>query len=163
MAKSEERIKISHETCRRFGAGELSPKELREMWEDEPEEFEEWYREICKEWYSEGIFKNRRTPGQIDELITGFNTNSLTDRQLEIFKVYYPDTYIAVSGPTPEIYHYMVFRAAKEKQEITLDEKWFKAYIGKGARYFFGVEVDDSGSILSDVKNPVWFAEFKSQ
>ena len=95
----EERIKISHETCRRFMDGELSPKELREMWEDEPEEFEEWYREICKEWYSEGIFKNKYTHDQIEELIDGFNTDSLTDRQLEIFKVYYPDTYRTVSAP----------------------------------------------------------------
>ena len=69
---------------------------------------------------------------------------------------------VRIEAPTPEIFRYMVFRAAKEGQDITLDGPWFQRKLG-GVRSFFGVEVDDSGAILSDAKNPVWFAEFKSQ
>ena len=68
---------------------------------------------------------------------------------------------VRIEAPTPEIFRYMVFRAEKEGQDITLDGPWFQAHLGKGVRRFFGVEVDDSGATLSDAKNPVWFAEFK--
>lgn len=63
---------------------------------------------------------------------------------------------------TPEIFSYMVFRAEKEGQAFEFDEGWFKDHLVSGVRGFFGVEVDSTGDILKDEKNPIWFAEFKS-
>ena len=64
--------------------------------------------------------------------------------------------------PTPEIYHYMEFRADKENTGFELDEKWFKVRLAGGFRKFFGVNVNEEGDVLDDLKNQIWLAEFKS-
>jgi len=65
--------------------------------------------------------------------------------------------------PTPEIYHYIAFRAKKEGQSFELGEYFFKYRVAGGIREFFGARIDETGDVLSDRKHPTWFEEFKNQ
>lgn len=52
--------------------------------------------------------------------------------------------------PTPEIYHYMKFRAEKENQGFTLSPSFFKMHLHMGVRLFFGAECNDLGVVQMD-------------
>jgi len=64
--------------------------------------------------------------------------------------------------PTPEVFHYIMFRLEKAGIQSDLDDKYFKQEMQDGCRRFFGAIVDEAGDVLSDPKYPRWLEEFKN-
>ena len=63
---------------------------------------------------------------------------------------------------TPQVFHYIVFRAEKEGVPFDLQELTFKNLLAAGCRNFFGAKTNELGDVLEDVNNPTVLDEFKS-
>ena len=57
---------------------------------------------------------------------------------------------------------YMKARAKFENVEWLLTEDNLSPYYDKGVRNFFGVEIDDEGTLLEDQQQPSFFHSYKS-
>ena len=58
-------------------------------------------------------------------------------------------------GPTsPEIYRYTQARATHEGQGFSMSVTFFREWLTRGARIFWGVTTDMEGRVLSDVRDP---------
>lgn len=66
----------------------------------------------------------------------------------------------SVERAAKQLHQYMSFRAKTEKKGYGLSEVFFAAHLVGGIRCFFGIEVSESGELLSDLQNPRAFAAF---
>ena len=64
--------------------------------------------------------------------------------------------------PTPEIYHYIKWRAEKENTGFELTTSFFKKHIHLGVRSYFGAHVDKDGTVLEDLRNVGYLIEFRA-
>ena len=62
---------------------------------------------------------------------------------------------------TPEVYHYIKYRAQKEETGFALTPNFFKQCIHKGMREFFGALCNDLGVVQQDPRQPECFIEFR--
>jgi hypothetical protein len=63
--------------------------------------------------------------------------------------------------PTPNVYHYMKWRAEKEDTPFELEPSFFKMWVHKGVRSMFGCNLTTDGRVTDDHKFPELFEEFK--
>ena len=64
---------------------------------------------------------------------------------------------------TPEIFHYIKFRAEKEETGFNLEPLFFKRYLHRDVRLYFGAETDSQGAVLRDTGSPDTLVAFRSQ
>ena len=69
---------------------------------------------------------------------------------------------VDLMAPTPEVYHYIKFRAEKEEQGFSLSPSFFKIHLHMGVRLFFGAECNDSGIVQKDHRTE-YLVEFRAQ
>ena len=62
---------------------------------------------------------------------------------------------------TPEVYHYVKFRAQQEEVCFELEPMFFKHHLHRGIKLFFGVETDSQGTVLTDTDSAETLARFK--
>ena len=60
------------------------------------------------------------------------------------------------------LYDYLMARAAYEKVGWALSMEFFTCGFDFGIRSFFGVLIDDEGTLLTDVQQPEFFSSYKS-
>ena len=60
------------------------------------------------------------------------------------------------------LYDYLMARAAYEKVDWALSKEFFTCGFDFGIRGFFGVQIDDDGTLLNDVQQPEFFATYNS-
>lgn len=63
---------------------------------------------------------------------------------------------------TLKLYRYMIKRAAFEKVPFEFDVTTFERWFDAGIRLFFGVELDENGTILGDRQQREFFRRYQN-
>ena len=64
---------------------------------------------------------------------------------------------------TPEVYHYIKFRAEQEEVVFELESIFFKHHLHRDVTLYFGVETDSQGTVLRDTRYPETLVAFRSR